>query len=445
MKLREYFMLGIQHGLHKKQHWMTMLFTIVYSDGGNTAHYPYMPVIDDGVMYFHDPVGQRHEIEDYKPDRAPLHFRDEFILQPGEIANYKGDKPLRTTYGNVFVNHLCLVLPFGDIFEFQAGYFDITKIEGRLLDIMIDDPEDGDTVTPAADGKVYVWQYHMFAEHILAVPAYADQLVTSITPKSMMAHPDRNKVRDEWMVKNKDRLTDPAAIAELGQVLKKLDDEHLAGDGAEEFYKASSKSEGSRKKVFYMFGGESPFSDGTSVVFIKKSLEEGIDMDNLPVMNNSTRAGSYGRGAQTALGGESTKTIYRMVGNVRIAEHDCNTHIGMPTRVHGYSVNSLIGYGMIVDGKTVIITPEIAQASVGKMIEVRGPMSCKSGRDVDKGILGKGKNICAVCAGQSLAENPNGIPAAAAGVGGNFLSLFMKKMHASTLKTVKWDMANRIT
>ncbi|MFO5979439.1 hypothetical protein ACLBSL_32665, partial [Klebsiella pneumoniae] len=75
---------------------------------------------------------------------------------------------------------------------------------------------------------------------------------------------------------------------------------------------------GVRKKVFGMFGGEAPFQDGTSVEYIGKSLEEGIDTDHMPVMNNSLRYGSYNRGAQTALGGESTKTNYRMVGTVRI-------------------------------------------------------------------------------------------------------------------------------
>lgn len=72
-------------------------------------------------------------------------------------------------------------------------------------------------------------------------------------------------------------------------------------------------------------------------------------------------------------------------------------------------------------------------------------MTCKAGRDVEKNLIGKGKNICGVCAGKALAENPNGIPAATAGVGGRFLMVFMSKMHSSTLRTVKWDMRARLT
>jgi hypothetical protein len=448
MQIREYFLKGLEQGLHKKRQWMNCLFSVVYNLNDFEHHYDYRLYKDEQGLFFFVPGSgnQKEYIEGYQEDTALLHFRDEFILQPGDILNYKGNTPVKTTYGNVFVNHLCLVLPFGDIFEFQVGLFDLGRLESEILKRMIDDPEDNDDPDlKAPDGKLYVRQYLMFAEHVLTLPAYSDGIVTATTKKSLMASPDRNKVRDEWIAKNQDRLTDPAAVAELSNVLKKLDDEYLAGDESEQFYKSKKKLEGARKKVHYMFGGESAFSDGTKVELIAKSLEEGIDMDKLPVMFNSLRAGSYNRGKQTALGGESTKTIYRMVGTARIVEHDCGTHIGIPTILYPFVAKDLVGYGMVKDGKTTILTAELLQSMIGQTIEVRGPMSCKTGRDVDKGILGKGKNICAVCAGEALAENPNGIPAAAAGVGGRFLSLFLAKMHATVLRTVEWDMKTRIT
>lgn len=162
-------------------------------------------------------------------------------------------------------------------------------------------------------------------------------------------------------------------------------------------------------------------------------------------MNNSLRFGSYNRGAQTALGGESTKTIYRMVGTARIIEDDCKTWLGVPTMVSDFNYEDLVGYSYIQDGASVLITKEAAPSLRGQRIAIRGPMTCKAGRDIEKGTIGKGKNICAVCAGTALAENPNGIPAATAGVGGRFLMVFMSKMHSSTLRTVKWDMHARIT
>ncbi|BEG72721.1 hypothetical protein RVBP21_3490 [Pseudomonas phage BRkr] len=447
MKLRDYFLLGIKAGLCKKRAWMNSLFNIVYNND-DIPNMPYKPHFGEGRMWFYMPNGdEKIFIDDYIEGRAPLHFRDEFILQPGEIENYKGTEPLRTTYGNVFVNYLCLVLPFGDIFPFQTGYFSPAKIENELLDRLIDDREDGNVTERAPDGKIYVWQYLMFADHCLAIPAYADSLVTSVTRKSMTAHPDRDKVRTALLEQYKDQLTDPAIVAKIGNELIKMDEEYLSDDESYEFYDAKHAKlfGGVRKKVHYLFGGESPFSDGTSVELISKSLEEGIDTDHMPVMNNSLRYGSYNRGAQTALGGESTKTIYRMVGTVRIIEPDCKTHIGVPTRVDKFNAKELVGYTMVKDGESILITSENIDGLMGQIIDVRGPMTCKSGRDIEKGILGRDKNICATCAGKALAENPNGIPAAAAGVGGRFLSIFMSKMHSATLKTVKWDPVRRLS
>lgn len=447
MKLRDYFLEALKAGMGRKRIWMNSLVSIIYNND-DTPDFRYKPYFKDGKMYFYrngDSNDVVEYIDDYVDGQAPIHFRDEFILQPGEIDNYKGTEPLRTTYGNVFFNHLCLVEPFGDLIPFAAGTIVPSKFEDFILDNMIDDREDGDETEMATGGKLYVWQYLKFCDHCLAIPGYADGLVTSTTRKSLISNPKWPEIRAAWIEKNKDRLSDPAAVAELSVIASQVDDEHLDGDESQVFYKAKKKLEGARRKVHYMFGGESPFSDGTTVEFISKSLEEGIDTDHMSVMNNSLRFGSYNRGAQTALGGESTKTIYRMVGTARIIEDDCKTWLGVPTMVSDFNYEDLVGYSYIQDGASVLITKEAAPSLRGQRIAIRGPMTCKAGRDIEKGTIGKGKNICAVCAGTALAENPNGIPAATAGVGGRFLMVFMSKMHSSTLRTVKWDMHARIT
>lgn len=445
MKLRDYFLLALKAGMGRKRVWMNTLVSVVYNNA-DTPDFQYKPFFEDGKMYFYMPNGNdRVYIEDYVDGRAPIHFRDEFILEPGDLLNYKGPGSLRTCYGNVFFNQLCLVEPFGDLFPFAAGTIVPAKFEDEILERMIDDRDDGDETEMATDGKLYVWQYLKFCDHCLAIPGYADGLVTSTTRKSLISNPKWPAIRAKWIEENKHRLNDPAAVAELSVIADQVDDEHLAGDESIVFYKAKKKLAGARRKVHYMFGGESPFSDGTTVEFISKSLEEGIDTDHMSVMNNSLRFGSYNRGAQTALGGESTKTIYRMVGTARIIEDDCKTWLGVPTMVNKFNFDDLVGYSYIDDGQSVEITKENVGGLLGRRIDIRGPMTCKAGRDVAKGTLGKGKNICAVCAGKALAENPNGIPAATAGVGGRFLMVFMSKMHSSTLRTVKWDMRARLT
>lgn len=447
MKLRDYFLLALKDGMGRKRIWMNALVSIVYNNDA-TPEYKWKIYYEGEKAYFYkdgDSNDVVEYIDDYTPGEALIHFRDEFILHPGELDNYTGTESLPTCYGNVFFNQVCLVEPFGDLIPFDSGTIVPAKYEDFILERMIDDREDGNVTEMAQDGKIYVWQYLKFCDHCLSMPGYADGLVTSTTRKSLMSNPEWPAIRAAWIEKNKHRLNDPAAVAELSVIAAEVDKEWLKDDPAWVFYSAKKKLEGARRKVHYMFGGESPFSDGTTVEFISKSLEEGIDTEHMPVMNNSLRFGSYNRGSQTALGGESTKTIYRMMGTSRIIEPDCETWIGVPTLVTPINSKGLIGYAYVVNGKSVEITKESISELIGKYIDVRGPMVCKAGRDRDKGTLGKGKNICAVCAGKNLAENPYGLPAAVAGVGGRFLSLFMAKMHSSTLRTVEWNMDARLT
>lgn len=445
MKIRDYFLLALKDGMGRKRIWMNSLVSVVFNNDA-TADYKWKIFYEGDRAFFYMPDDKEPVfLDDYVPNEAIIHFRDEFILQPGEIANYLDDKPLVTCYGNVFFNQLCLVEPFGTLIPFASGTIVPSKFEDFILERMIDDREDGDETEMATDGKLYVWQYVKFCDHCLAIPGYADGLVTSTTRKSLLSNPEWPAIRAAWIEKNKHRLNDPAAVAELSVIAANTDAEWLKDDPAWTFYTAKKKLEGARRKVHYMFGGESPFSDGTTVEFISKSLEEGIDTDHMPVMNNSLRFGSYNRGSQTALGGESTKTIYRMMGTSRIIENDCETWLGIPTLVTNINAKGLVGYTYVEDGKSIEITKENIAGLIGSTIAIRGPMVCKAGRDRTRGTIGKGKNICAVCAGKDLAENPYGIPAAVAGVGGRFLMVFMSKMHSSTLRTVEWDMDARLT
>lgn len=447
MKIRDYFLRALKAGMGRKRAWMNSLTTIVYNQD-DTPDYKWKIHYKDDKAYFYiegDSNDVVEYIEDYIPGRALIHFRDLFVLQPGELDNYQGTDALETCYGNVFFNQLCLVEAFGDLIPFAAGTIVPSNFEDFILERMIDDREDGNETEFATDGKLYVWQYLKFCEHCLAIPGYADSLVTSTTRKSLLGNPEWPAIRAKWIEANKHRLNDPAAVAELSVIADKVDDEWLNGDESQTFYKAKKKLAGARRKVHYMFGGEAPFADGTTVEFIGKSLEEGIDTDHMTVMNNSLRFGSYNRGSQTALGGESTKTIYRMMGTARIIEPDCNTWIGIPTLVTEINARDLIGFSYVANNSSTLITKTNVIGLIGNKIELRGPMVCKAGKDPQTGARGKGKNICAVCAGQDLAENPNGIPAAVAGVGGRLLSIFMAKMHSSTLRTVDWDLNQRLT
>lgn len=451
MLKRDFFVKALNAGAGKKRAWVNSVFSLVvgHAPGFKDTHYWYKTKIEDGLMYFKDPdhdmivhadpnlggAGPDQaawtQIDDYVPGQPLFGWKDELVIQPSEVQNYLSTEPLATTYGNAFFNHMALVLPFGKTLPYMTGKIDVKDIEKEIVERLIDDPADDDGLHNAPDGKIYARQYLHFCDNALSLMAYATSIVASASRKSMVAHPQRNAVRAALVEQYKDQLNDPAIVAKIGNALEDLDREWLKGDVSEGFYKSDDSKffGGTRKRMFYMFGGESPFEDGTQVQFIQKSLEEGIDTNHMEVMNNSTRFGSYNRGAQTKLGGESTKTIYRMLGTVRIAMPDCGTQVGVPTIVDDYSVKAIVGFTILNGTENILLTQDNVKSYMGQTVHLRGPGVCKA----------EGKNTCAVCAGKALSEQPNGLAAAAAGLGGRFLSLFLKKMHAGALKTTKWD------
>ena len=458
MLKRDFFIKALNAGTGKKRAWVNSVFSLVigHAPGFKDTPYWYKVRVIEGEMSFLDPnhdmivhadpelggAGPEQPawtvIEDYENGKALFEWKDPLTIAPGEVANYQGNGLLETTYGNAFFNYMALVLPFGKTLPYMTGQIDVKDIEKEIVGRLIDDPVDEDIpahrpdlLPMAPDGQIYARQYLHFCDNALSLMAYATSIVASASRKSMVAHPDRTAVRNMLVEKYKDQLNDPATVAKIGKALEELDREWLKGDASEGFYKsdASKFFGGTRKRMFYMFGGESPFEDGTQVQFIQKSLEEGIDTDHMEVMNNSTRFGSYNRGAQTKLGGESTKTIYRMLGTVRISMPDCGTAVGVPVTVNNFSAAAITGFTILKGTENVLLTPENINSYMGRTVFVRGPGVCKA----------EGKNCCAVCAGRALSEQPNGLAAASAGLGGRFLSLFLKKMHAGALKTTRWN------
>lgn len=460
MNKREFFLKGLKSGACKKRAWVMGCFSYIVKDGPRHLFpdYPYRLFKVGEELYFLNPEAvnevpatETHpagltKIDDYIPGEALFEWLEEFELQPGDLENYEGNAPIVTTPGNVLVNHLCFCLPFGDIIPYQDGHINAGKVNDKILNLLVDDPDPDDGESRHPEGKIYVRQMLMYNEYALSLTAWAEDNVTPVTPKSITGHPDREKVKAQLMEQYKDQLDDPSIIARIGNVLEELDMEYLKDDPAFNFYmsKRAKLFSGSRKKQFYMFGGEDPFGDGTSVTFISRSLEEGIDINNLPTMINAQRAGSFNRGYQTRLGGEVTKTIYRMLGTTKIEVGDCGSKIGIPTYVNPILLKRFVGHYYVEAGVTKRISEENVGSLSGTWIDLREPMACKQDSNRKDDEPGRGKNICSICAGDALSEMPDGIPAASAAVGGRFLTLFLKKMHASALKTTKWNYMQHI-
>jgi hypothetical protein len=179
-----------------------------------------------------------------------------------------------------------------------------------------------------------------------------------------------------------------------------------------------------------MHGAESGLGDGVEVDLIQNSLSEGWDITKFPAMNNSLRAGSFNRGAETMLGGEAVKWLLRASSNMTVTQEDCGARLGLEILVDNDSIHKLPGFSVVTqDGHEKISDLEAAGKYMGKKILLRSSMFCKLEKT----------DYCAVCVGEKLALSPTALSAAIAEYGNIFLLLFMKKMHGSALQVARMN------
>lgn len=426
-----YFLNAVVSDAIYSKHWGMSLFAV--TRGGADEEHPYdwqLRRTEDNVQFYNPILGDWDIIKGMEPDELFCYPRDPLTLPPGVLVNApEGVK--ETTYGCVFVNHLIFCLPFGDRIPFQNGYISASLGYKLAQEHMVDDPEEGETIPK---GAITVSQYQMYGEHVEHSVAFNDAIVHSVTPKSMLIHPAAKKLKAELIEKftKSGQINDPVIIAKIGDALEKLDREFLKDDPIMDYYTSGKYFGKIRKKLFYMFGAESSFTDGNNVHFIPNSLREGIDLNYLPEVINASRYGSYSRGALTQLGGAKAKDATRATGNIEITKDDCGAKLGLTTTIYDDADKySYIGRFMLVNGKPVELNPELIEKHLGKEIVLRSPQYCKANET--------GVSYCAKCLGSKLAAASDEIPSLLVGVTGKFTLLFLAAFHGTELKTAEYQ------
>lgn len=425
---RDYFLLALKNGLHLHKRWILETFALTRNSG--EAPYPLALHTDkDGRYYFYrqepeDPIEYIDDAMPGMPLYAPL---DKIILNPGDLPNVY--ERTVTCYGTALVNQLVLVYAFGDKVPFVNGQVKIGPLEKIIQDRWDDSiSEEESAKLPPQQQPLRTLEYKRFNEAVGQLPGLSQLCVPSATRKTMTADPAMIKRRDELLKKNKDRLHDPVVLAEILGELTQMDRDWMKGDPGERFYIKDKSYDVVRLKVFIMQGISSGFGEAGDL--IPTSLDEAWDISKLPAMVNQLRDGSFSRGAQTALGGVETKFNNRIFQNSTIGEHDCGSKLGLSILMTSYKAPFYVGNYQVVKGAPVLLTPEVLNGLVGKRIDVRSPIYCKT----------PGANFCAVCMGDRIASTPQALSTYASDIGSIFLSLFMAAMHGKSLKTEEMDL-----
>lgn len=421
----DFYIRALKAGASHNKNWVISMLSLIQEapDDWKKDPYPYRIIQTPTGFFFVDPESnmQLTSLEGYPKGEPPFKFKQHIDITPEDVPNLK--TPIRTSVGNLFFNFTVMLYAFDTKFDYMDGEIDIGKFENTLAKRL-------------SDESITVDEYIRFVDAIQYLTNFTQLCVWAATEKTMTPPPGIVEYKEKLLKETEGRHHDPAVIADIDAKLVAFDAEYLKGDPGEAFLISKKSRNIVRRKLMLMHGAETGLSEEVGVVLVKNSLTQGWQIDQIKPLIDSLRAGSFNRGAQTQLGGESVKWLYRASSNIAITMPDCGTKIGRNLTVAEDNFDRLVGFSVITpEGPVMVKDNEDAGKYLGKTLMVRSPMFCK----LDK------TDFCLTCVGRNLAQNPTAIPLAVAEVGSAFLNLFMKKMHGTALTLQAMDYKTAIT
>lgn len=437
MNKLDFFLAAMAAGEFRRRAWVFSAFSLIREepDAWKKNPYPYRIVQTPAGVLFVNPNNPQEleSLEGVKVGEPPFAIKEHVVLTKGQVPNLVDHAQVETTYGNIFFNYTAVIWPFSKNMQagtcklpFLLGRVSASQIEELILPRLADDPKAGEEGNDPGD-KIFVSEYKKCADAMFYLAGFTQLCVPGATEKSMVAAPGIHELRAKLLAENKDRLHDASVVAQIQKRLIDYDRAYLKGDPAENFLISKKSFEVVRSKQFGMHGAEMGLAEGVDVKVIPTSLSEGLDVDHWDTYNNSLRAGSFNRGAQTMLGGESVKWLLRASSNITVTQKDCGSAMG--NEVVTKDPSWLIGFSVVTPKGAELVTKDNVGSYLGRKLVVRSPMYCK----LDK------TDYCATCVGERLAANPTALSAAVSEYGSAFLSIYMAAAHGKQLQVAKMD------
>lgn len=414
-----FFKEAIKHNKHLDAKWCFSAMSVTRNNKDPLTDYDIRYTKEGCFGYLN---GNSFKFEEVQVNKAFMDCKERLgIVTKDDLININGE--VDATYGDFLFNARTLAYALGDKIGYKLGIVNVEDIENEVARRVIDDPIDGDY----KEGEIYIRDLIKLGDAFNDLTQFTTILTPSATRKSMTPNERVMALRDELLKKNADNLHDPATIAAIQDELVSEVRKDLKGDPFERFVISGKTWDTALKRMFVIHGPESGFEEGVNAELIVNSLEEGWDISKFTPMVNSLRAGSYYRGALTALGGEAVKFYMRIFQNTMITVDDCGTTLGTLRRVTPASIKNFIGmYEIGKDGSPEYISDDTLKGRIGEYIYTRSSGFCKT-------PLG---DYCKICAGKDNAENPLGVSASINSIGSANMYVMMKAAHAKALKTV---------
>lgn len=401
---------------------------------------PYGVYVKDNQFYFQH-EGKEEIIEGVTYNLSPLFEKDELLDVSPDIHPFIPEQMI-TTFGILLIN----IILFYDVFD-NGG---VTYINGEVTEKAIKDiisttlvdqiiPTDEQARDPNwrpiyPPGKYdYTKVVEKFARHGNYLQGLDVYWIRSSCIEALSPSPAVTALKEELFALHKDELDDPVVFSDIVKQCVKLDMEEQMSSYNATFYTQSKFIEDNRKRMFIAFGIESDPESGT-LVNLKRSLDEGVDMDLIYNYVNSTVSGAHDRGKATGEGGSEVKNTIQLLGGTKAHPNtDCGTKGTEQVLLTEYNKRYWLGSFFNNEGKeggVTELTNDNVDKWVGKQLGVRTPAFC----------MQPNSDFCHVCLGRALGANADQMTAAVTRIPTNFMLTRMKSYHQAGRSSTKLDL-----
>lgn len=426
MDKKDFFLLCMQQGKFKSKPWVLRAFSLVQETKTveNIGFYDILQT-PAGFFYKSPETNGLEPITGIESGKPMFTSQDPITVKKGTLPGFVKDED--TKIGRVLYHCIVFVYPFDDKVEFTNKQLNMGAFEDRVAANFEDDVQEGQT---ELRNKFYPRELVRYYEAVAYSRGLAMLFVPAASPKSMTIDPKVLKRRDELFSDPKINLDDQAQAAAVEMELVEMDKKSFEGDSASGFLINKKDFAVIRKKRFISFGSGAGLTPDSRTKYVKRSLDDGVDIDNFKSYNDEMRSGSYKRGVETMFGGELDKWLVRESSNIRVIPENCGTTVGLPDMVTEFNKVSMIGTNIVSGKGFVTLTEDNIGTYLGKAIFRRSPAAC----------WGKAPDYCAVCLGSRLSMNPDAISIAFSQYGHDFMGESMSAMHGKSLSVARMDL-----
>lgn len=436
MKAKEFAVMALLKSPDVRTSRIVAMFSDIYEDEDAWMANPYeFRIVHRGSDRFYVTNGklERIDLEGAKQIITPHTL---VSVPEGWCANLPGAQDVY--FGELLMNYIILVQPFGAKIPFQHGEFNINKVESLIAPKVIDI---GDVFDDTSIKASCLDRYYDACKYFETFGKIFNFSSSEVAITEAPGTKDLKKSLLEG--KYSDIGSDVSKLLSFEKELHAHDDKYLATDPFAEVFVRGKMRDMARKKVFLSQGIEPGLGSIKATNPITRSLGEGWEprKEVLAAQMNVAVAASFSKGWSTRKAGYAGKVLTRAMSSFNIVKYnettgegDCGVTEGLLRHINPGNSFMFIGSAIRENNQWVVIDNAAMANDLNGQYTTRSAAFCRLAPP----------DICGKCAGKYLSLNSSRVGSAAADLSAALLMLAMKAVHGVSPKTVRYNLKDAI-